>query len=284
MTGTILVVDDAAETRDLLDGILREEGYRLLFAADGREALALLEKESVDLIITDVMMPEMDGFAFLKALRASAARRRIPVLVLTVRGKMVDTFLAFGVRGFIPKPFDTGELLAAVADCLGGGKEASVASPEGETPGVPDFTPRTVLIAGSHPETRRRMEAILAAHGVETVCVGGVSELESAVAEARPDIIFLDVLLDGMVPRQTVRRLRQGPFGERPLILFCRLAREQAEGGSFHQLALEIETARSACMEAGATDSMGGFEEDHFKRMLRKYLSSRSGRDGGETV
>ena len=80
---TILIVDDLSANRKFLVTLLRDQGHRLLEAADGREGLAAVQAEHPDLVITDVLMPVMDGYEFVRQLRLDPATSRIPVLFYT---------------------------------------------------------------------------------------------------------------------------------------------------------------------------------------------------------
>lgn len=120
MPKTILCVDDEASLLRMLALFFAGNGYRVLEAADGSEGLQHLHGETVDLIITDLNMPGMDGLAFLRALRRTPAHRSLPVLVLS--GGHADTpakVLEAGATALIAKPVDPECLLALVAHHLG---------------------------------------------------------------------------------------------------------------------------------------------------------------------
>ncbi|QBD74965.1 PAS domain S-box protein [Ktedonosporobacter rubrisoli] len=112
----LLVVDDNADMRAYLQRLLHVT-YQVELAADGKAALALARETLPDLIISDVMLPEMDGFAMLKALRADPLTARIPVLLLSARAGEEATLegLAAGAEDYLVKPFSARELLARVA-------------------------------------------------------------------------------------------------------------------------------------------------------------------------
>jgi two-component system chemotaxis sensor kinase CheA len=118
----ILVVDDALTVRELQRSILERAGFEVRVAADGSEALAKLAEEPSDLVLTDVEMPIMDGFALTAAIRAHPSVANIPVLILTSRASEADRQrgLDVGADGYIIKSgFDEGSLLAAVNRLLG---------------------------------------------------------------------------------------------------------------------------------------------------------------------
>jgi two-component system chemotaxis sensor kinase CheA len=118
----ILVVDDALTVRELQRSILERAGFTVRVATDGLRALALLAEEPSDLVLTDVEMPNMDGFALTEAIRLDTALANIPVLILSSRSSDADRRrgLEVGADGYIVKSrFDEGGLLTAVNSLLG---------------------------------------------------------------------------------------------------------------------------------------------------------------------
>ncbi|AIQ61194.1 MULTISPECIES: response regulator transcription factor [Paenibacillus] len=114
---TILLVDDEVEIVELLDIYLSNEGYRLLKAFDGMEALECLAKEKVDLIILDVMMPRMDGIAACMKIREE---RNMPIIMLSAKNADMDKILglSIGADDYVGKPFNPLELVARVKSQL----------------------------------------------------------------------------------------------------------------------------------------------------------------------
>ncbi|MFC1908615.1 response regulator transcription factor [Chloroflexota bacterium] len=109
----IMAVDDDVDTLKLIRRILELEGYDVSVAADSRFALALLEERMPDLIILDIMMPDLDGFQFLYLLRQ---RSGVPVIMLTGRTEMnlLKKALLLGADDFVKKPFSTRVLVARI--------------------------------------------------------------------------------------------------------------------------------------------------------------------------
>jgi two-component system phosphate regulon response regulator PhoB len=120
---TILVVDDEPDTVDLLHVTLAAQGWRVLSAYDGPQALALLERERPGLILLDLMLPGLSGFEVLEALGRDDETARIPVVVLSARGDdaSVRRGLALGARRFLSKPFELRALVAEVQRQLAAG-------------------------------------------------------------------------------------------------------------------------------------------------------------------
>jgi DNA-binding response OmpR family regulator len=109
---TVLIVDDEPHMRRLLQFALAKTGARLLLAANGREALAQAAATTVNLIVIDVMMPELDGFATLRELRRDERHAQLPAIMLTSRGQteLRDVAAELGVDVFLTKPFSPIEL------------------------------------------------------------------------------------------------------------------------------------------------------------------------------
>lgn len=114
----ILVVDDSSETTDMLSKLLQMEGAQVQTARSGVEALALAEDRTFDLIISDISMPEMDGYQLLKKLRKLPPMNGVPALALTGYGRITDVDRAKreGFAGHFTKPLDVDKLLAAVRE------------------------------------------------------------------------------------------------------------------------------------------------------------------------
>ena len=113
---TVLIVDDEPLNVDLLEQELAAAGYRTLSAGSGEEAIAKAAKAAPDLVLLDVMMAGLDGYAVCERLKASDATRAIPVIFLTALTDTFEKVRAFsaGAVDYVTKPFETGELLARV--------------------------------------------------------------------------------------------------------------------------------------------------------------------------
>jgi two-component system response regulator RegX3 len=114
---TILVVDDHTNVRTLIKEYLTELGYRVVSAGDGAAALAAASREPIDLILLDVMMPNLDGFAFLKIYRKEHG---VPIILLTARLSEADKVLGLelGADDYVTKPFGMQELVARIRAVL----------------------------------------------------------------------------------------------------------------------------------------------------------------------
>jgi CheY-like chemotaxis protein len=117
----ILVVEDIPNVLELLEVTLRFQGYEVVSAHNGEEALNILEKETPALIITDILMPKLDGFALVQELRSNPKTMGIPVIFLSatyVTPEDRDFAMSLGASRFIEKPIDTEDFLLTIAELL----------------------------------------------------------------------------------------------------------------------------------------------------------------------
>lgn len=117
MANTIMVVDDEKRLVSLLEAYLSQEGFHVIKASDGREALFMARQEKPDLIVLDIMMPEMDGYEFMRLHRKE---RNTPIILLTARVDKDDKVigLELGADDYVTKPFRPRELLARIRAVL----------------------------------------------------------------------------------------------------------------------------------------------------------------------
>lgn len=118
--GRVLVVDDNATNRDLLQRRLSREGYRVETAGDGREALARLQQEAFDLVLLDIMMPEINGYEALQRLKEDEALRHLPVIMISALDEIdsVARCIELGAEDYLPKPCEPVLLRARVGSSL----------------------------------------------------------------------------------------------------------------------------------------------------------------------
>jgi len=120
MPPKILVVEDERDIADLLRYHLEREGFRVVTAASGAQALREVERERPDLVLLDLMIPEGDGLEVCRRLRATPATARLPIIVLTARAEEVDRVLGLelGADDYVTKPFSPREVMARVKGLL----------------------------------------------------------------------------------------------------------------------------------------------------------------------
>jgi two-component system chemotaxis response regulator CheY len=118
---TILLVDDSALVRQQVGLALKQSGYGIIEAEDGRAGLLMLARGGISMVISDINMPRMTGFEMLEALRRNPRNAAIPVIMLTSERSpaLIERAKKSGANGWITKPFDAEALLVAVAKLIG---------------------------------------------------------------------------------------------------------------------------------------------------------------------
>ena len=121
MSKIIMTVDDSASVRQMVSFTLREAGYQVLEATDGKDALAKLRGPQAHMVITDLNMPNLDGIGLIRSLRANPAYKFVPIVMLTTesQAEKKQEGKAAGATGWIVKPFNPEQLLAVVRKVLG---------------------------------------------------------------------------------------------------------------------------------------------------------------------
>lgn len=121
MKKKILIADDEVHIRELLRLLFEDEGYNVVTAADGTEAVRLAISEIPDAIILDVMMPKMDGYQAFHSIRENEKTKHIPILVLTAKSEPIYDRISKGIGadGHIIKPFDADEVLEKLKNLVG---------------------------------------------------------------------------------------------------------------------------------------------------------------------
>lgn len=120
MPGQLLLVDDEPGLREAVQAYLEDSGFEVDVASNARDGLELAQQKLPDLVITDIMMPQVDGYQFLKQLRDDPQFKNLPVVFLTARGMTSDRIQGYnaGCDAYLSKPFDPDELVAIVTNLL----------------------------------------------------------------------------------------------------------------------------------------------------------------------
>ena len=120
-TGPILVVEDNPNVRELIDVTLRFKGYPVVTATNGQDALEMIEREKPALIVTDILMPKMDGYGLAHSLRKNPVTQRIPIIFISatyLTPEDKNFALSLGAARFVEKPIETEDFLLTVAEVL----------------------------------------------------------------------------------------------------------------------------------------------------------------------
>jgi DNA-binding response OmpR family regulator len=121
----ILIAEDNAEIRTLVSSILVEEGHKVGVAQNGQQALDMILADAPDVLVLDIMMPQMDGYTVLKEIKSAGSREGMKILILTAKTSETDWVRGYklGADAYLTKPFDTDELVNGIEDLLSMTKE-----------------------------------------------------------------------------------------------------------------------------------------------------------------
>ncbi len=190
--GTVLVIDDDPAVRDVMERLLRQEGFRVETAADGEEGLRKAAELRPDLITLDVIMPRKDGWSVLADLKAEPNLAEVPVIMLSMAG---DRNLGYmlGAAEYLTKPLERERLSALLRKYRG---------PSG---------PAAVLVVDDDQLTRQMLRQVLEREGCTVVEAADGREALQRVAESPPVLILLDLMMPNMDGFAFTEELRRHP-------------------------------------------------------------------------
>jgi CheY-like chemotaxis protein len=211
--GTVLIVDDEKATHDLLERELAGAGYHLLHAAGGREGLNLAKQARPDVITLDIIMPDLDGWSVLKALKTDPELCDIPVVLVTIMRDR-DLGFALGAADYLTKPLDREMLMRVVGRHVHGDSRTQV------------------LVVDDDPKTREMLRRTLQKAGCTVAEAANGSEAIEALERATPGLVLLDLMMPGMDGFEVLERLQgEETWREVPVIIVTAkdLTREDVE-------------------------------------------------------
>jgi CheY-like chemotaxis protein len=277
MSKLILLVDDDRELLDVTEAALKKREYDVICAENGVRALHAISQRRPDLILTDVLMPEMDGFQFYKELKHNPQTKDIPVLIVTGRGKMEDSFKVLGVDGFIAKPFTIQDLVAEMEHIfLADNSRARVGLPTETRRGG-----RRVLAVSSQPYVVANMQQQARQAGFELLVVPTAAEAIARCVKFIPEITVIDIGLSDMTAGELTDILRRLPMMEtRPVIGFCYYPSEELQDTELRRKILGYHDASRRMLEAGATEYIGRYSHQLFLKAVIDHTSAKQSHHG----
>lgn len=187
--GKILVVDDDATTQTLLQSRLSEQGYAVQVAGDGLQALEQCRADRFDIIILDIIMPQMDGYTFLQEFKRMGDIQRTPIIILTSLDTMKEIFEIEGINDYVVKPFKMEDLLRKIEKRM-------------------QAKHKKVLIVDDEVAMSDMLEKRLIANGYEVITASdGLAGLEKARRD-KPDLVVLDIMLPKLDGYSVCRMLK----------------------------------------------------------------------------
>ena len=199
----ILVVEDDRDLALLLRRQLESDGYQVLLAGSGEDALWLAREEQPQLITLDIMLPDMDGFVVLERLKAHPVTAPIPVIVASVLVEP-ETGYSLGAVDYVVKPFAEEKLLQAIRHALSSLKGLGAEAHEDQG----DWAEAKVLVVDDDPDILALLEEALSFHGYEVLAAENGHEALDQVARYSPDLILLDLKMPGIDGYEVIRRLK----------------------------------------------------------------------------
>ncbi len=186
----VLVIDDEAAQRELMTRFLRRQGFAVRTAANGRAGLALARSLAPRVVLLDVMMPEMDGWSVLQALKADPATAALPVVMVSFVAE-ASLGAALGAADAVAKPVDWTRLRSLMEQFRGPGGD--------------------VLVVDDDPDMRRRLRSVLERDGWSVAEAGDGAEALRSVLHAPPRLVLLDLTMPVMDGFAFLHRLRETP-------------------------------------------------------------------------
>jgi len=216
MSKKVLIIEDTQMIRDMIKAFLEEEGFSVIAVNDGQAGLDAVAEQIPDIIISDYLMPEMDGFTFFKELKKDEALAKIPVIILTSRAKTEDTFMVYGANSFISKTdsidvllpdlkAEVDKLLGSKQEEVGQGTEPQEESKKAEsasTVGVPSSGAEgaSAVLFCQNDDVRQEITGKLEKESIEVTAVKEYSPVVNLVKKLAPSVIILQLNVDDNLP------------------------------------------------------------------------------------
>lgn len=193
MSARLLLVDDEPGLREAVQAYLEDSDFAVEVASNARDGWELLQQYNPDLVISDIMMPQVDGYQFLKQVREDPRYKALPVVFLTAKGMTSDRIQGYqaGCDAYLSKPFDPDELVAIVTNLLARRAAAKETSENAETPDIAALTSQMA-----------RIESLLS----------GRSSIAQSPSPIKIDLTpreqsVLDLVAQGLMNKEIARRL-----------------------------------------------------------------------------
>ncbi|MEI6437242.1 MAG: response regulator [Candidatus Omnitrophota bacterium] len=256
MIREILVAEDERGTSLLLKSQLERSGYTVTVASNGVEALELLMRRPFDLLITDVVMPEMDGIDLYRELKKHRRTEKIPVIIISDKQMFKVAFYSLGTDSFVAKSGDVSLLLSRIQ------------AVSEQQPGARIF--HKILVAGAQTVIVDQIKKAFKSGDRVVVAVDSIADLAAKVFLMNPHVILIDAGLRGAAsPSELVSAFRSFRFLRNSRILTY--AQPVADDPAA-QAALDAEVA--ACLKAGADRHLGPFDQALFQEVLSSLCPS----------
>ena len=258
MSEKILIIEDEKDVAESMRRKLSRANFESFVASNGEEGLNLVKTMKPDLVITDIVMPEMDGYAFCQRLKEIGTLAKIPIIILTAYANRIVDFNDLGVQEFLVKPFDGEQLLGVIQRVL-------IMAPE-KRPG------KTILLQDGHEagiEIALRKFHDWGYNATVKVIEEGTDIIEEAV-RIQPDIIFLDASREIVPAHKIVRYLRSYVVLRNTIVLIY-MQDNNEEGNKKREQHKHLEDIKQLCLGAGATKCIDSLNQESFLSVLFEF-------------
>jgi DNA-binding NarL/FixJ family response regulator len=193
MAGQLVLVDDEPGLREAVQAYLEDSGFTVHTATNGKDGWEVVQRVMPDVVISDVMMPQVDGYAFLNTLRSDDRFQALPVIFLTARGMTTDRIQGYeaGCDAYLPKPFDPDELVAIVKSLINRQSKLQAAAMDDETISI--------------QELARQMAEIRALIQQKGIITNNQPTVKHDFTPREQSV--LELVVDGLMNKEIARRL-----------------------------------------------------------------------------
>ncbi|MBF0571116.1 MAG: response regulator [Candidatus Omnitrophica bacterium] len=256
MIKNILVADDSQSSALLLSRLLEKEGYKVTIAENGIKALDIIMTQKVDLLITDVVMPEMDGVDLYMELKNRPSTASLPVIIVTDKEVFKESFSSLGVEMYSPKPFDMDDLKAKIKKI-----DAYVTVKR---------VFHKVVIIGPDEGVLEKMRQELEKVNCIVVPVNKVIEIGMRCFLTNPQVILIDILTqDYASTKEIIRSLRVYEFFKHTtIVVYANYDADEVKSGPLLQ---SLEKVVEDCLKAGANKYIGRFDQTNFLELMKEF-------------
>jgi len=262
----VLLIDDDPDILTSTSSLLRKKNYEVFEAESGEDALEILKDRRPDFVVTDVLLPQMNGYELVKQIRENPRMSDIPVLVITGRGQMKETFDLLDVDGFISKPFLPETLFHKIEE-IRSIREAAQ-SELGQCR-------RKILVLGREDasDVLKEMDTALRRLGHQVMCEISTGDAVAKAVEFRPDIFVVDVQLDGKHSAEFVNIIRHLPqYEEVPIAGFCYYRLTSLGEDEARKQVMKIQEDADKFLAAGGTSYMGRYSPEILLAALKDIV------------
>jgi DNA-binding response OmpR family regulator len=258
MAKRILIADDEPTIVAFAQRKLEQHGYIVETARNGKEAMSVIDIMDIDLVVLDVVMPEMDGVDVYKEMKKSARTAHIPIVIITDSRIFRESFQTLGVEHFLPKPLDADKLIRKVEYIFTCAADSGMKN-------------KQMLILSSDIQLNEKVAGVLEAQSFVVGKSTDPIDFISTCLILSPRIVLVDVILRGDIPSpEVIRSLRCfSRLRDMTILVFTGFTPEAVDSMEGIE---QLNTIKGQCVDAGATKYIGRFTPVTLWDKLREFV------------